>query len=230
MKIYEILLAVLILFIGGCFGLWLGVETVYVEVEEVPTKTIFDLGGFIATIISAVVTVLGFILAIHVYKSWHSQQLDQSIIGVKLDIIKNISILDRTLSKHILLAGENDLNDQLDKCIIELNDTIKLFYTLDTSSRNNLSVSECMVYDIDDFLRPAKRFKSLASDYARLAKSGEIVCSRQSIAVNSTLMLDTSLQFFRIAFNGGLTGTPMELYITTAKLGESAMIDVRNAV
>ncbi|TKF98947.1 hypothetical protein FCV71_01410 [Vibrio lentus] len=230
MKIYDILLAVLILFIGGCFGIWLGVETVYVEVEEVPTKTIFDLGGFIATIISAVITVLGFILAIHVYKSWHSQQLDQSIIGVKLDIIKSISTLDRTLSKHILLASEDVLNDQLDTCIIELNDTIKLFYTLDISSRNNLSVSECMAYDIDDFLRPAKRFKSLASDYSRLVKSGGIVCNRESIAVRSTMMLDTSLQFFRIAFDGALTGTPMALYITTAQLAESSMVQVRGAV
>ncbi len=98
-KFAYIILGVLFFFVGICIGVWFGLEYVYIEVETIPTKTIFDIITLIFTVIGAVATFCATLLAFFVYFSWNKQQNDILLIQIKSKIISDLISLNLLLSR-----------------------------------------------------------------------------------------------------------------------------------
>lgn len=126
MKIIKILASILVFIIGIMIGIWFGVENVYVEVETIPTKTTIDIITFIATIIGAAATLLGFILALYVSYSWKKQQVDQAVIDSKLKLVKLICETDLAVARYLITKGQESLDPPLIALYVHMRSHIAL--------------------------------------------------------------------------------------------------------
>ena len=187
MKINEIIFYIFVLFIGISIGLWVGVEYVYVEVETIPTKTMFDVISLIATVFACVSTILGLWLASHVYQTWARQQVAQEIIKVKFDLIREITDLDTCFAK-LLLTGtsenEKALIGALQLSRIKVFNLIRHYYTIDKNSRNEKTVLTCKANYLGDHLDLVKRLCLFALEVHRLHGKSHMRLNNGTVTVD----------------------------------------------
>ena len=187
MKIDEIIFYVFVLFIGISIGLWVGVEYVYVEVETIPTKTMFDVISLIATVLACVATTLGLWLASHVYRTWARQQVAQEIIKVKFDLIREITNLDTSFA-NLLLAGtpenQKTLIGALQLSRIKVFNLIRHYYTIDKNLRNEKTVLTCKVHYMGDHLDLVKRLCFFALEVNRLHGENYMLLNNGLVSVD----------------------------------------------
>lgn len=167
LKVVFILSSLLVFVLGGCLGMWFGIETVYIEVETIPTKTVFDKITLLATIIAATGTLITTFLAIWAYAQWKKQQNEIELIKIRKNIIINISSLKNSIlmiiyrSSNIDGAKKESLAD-LSVALLELKSNIELYYVLSNKKIEIGELSGMSVYAQDDFLDNTKEFFSMA--------------------------------------------------------------------
>lgn len=187
MKIDEIIFFVFVLFIGILIGLWGGVEYVYVEVETIPTKTMFEVISLIATVLACVSTILGLWLAVHVYRTWARQQVAQEIIKVKFDLIREITELDTSFAKLLLTSTPESLKaliSELQLSRIKVFNLIRHYYTIDKNSRNGKTVLNCKANYQGDYLDLAKRLCFFALEVHKLYGKSHMLLNNGFVTVD----------------------------------------------
>lgn len=217
MKIIKILFSIFVFIIGIMIGIW------FVEVETIPTKTTIDIITFIATIIGAAATLLGFILAAYVFYSWKKQQVDQAVIESNIALIIAVNTLEVALSRYIVTKGRVCFRTQQ----IELNLAIKHYYVMNENALNgqNLKDSTLLTWEKDP-LKLVKKFRALAKYFDHLDLNEFILFPNNesfSITNNEHIYNDQ----FNEKFNGNDTGEIYELLSLISELADEAALDIR---
>ena len=234
MKINEIIFYVFVLFIGISIGLWAGVKYVYVEVETIPTKTMFDVISLFATVLACFSTILGLWLASHVYQTWARQQVALEIVKVKFDLIREITDLDTSFAKLLLTgAPENQkaLIGALKLSQIKVFNLIRHYYTIDKDSRNKKTVLACKVGYMGDHLDLVKRLCFFAFEVHRLHGTSHMRLNNGIVTVE--LDKPINKEFEKIWKEASLTEpkcSVLKFYSVISDLAQKTMDEVSESI
>ncbi|CAH6984655.1 hypothetical protein VCHA50O407_150001 [Vibrio chagasii] len=173
MKFHIIAYMLLALTLGFASGVWFGVGSTVIIVEEVPTKSALDLVAIVFTILGGGATFVATIFAIYAYSTWKLQQKESTLIGQRVKIVKSIFSLQKSIAKLLYRSGSEYedvkkyatlLADELS----EIHGDLEIYYALKLSNESQWSLSEACVLPIGDSLDDLKEFLLVSTDLYRL--------------------------------------------------------------
>ncbi|EGR1345554.1 hypothetical protein [Vibrio parahaemolyticus] len=160
MKFVPVIVGIMTFSIGVFLGFWFGVERVYVDQENIPTKTTFDMMSIIAGWLGAIGTCLALIFAMYVFVKWRKQVIDEHMLDTAMNILKlNISLkrnvhalflskVDGSCKQSNLMRIKSDLD--------ELEWKIEIFYAITIAKGDKFIWFLKSNYSAEDFLRNTK--------------------------------------------------------------------------
>ncbi|PMM08987.1 hypothetical protein BCT62_14235 [Vibrio splendidus] len=138
MKIQHCVYLFIALSIGFCCGIWFGVERVYIEVEEIPSKTTFDVISLISSILSTVCAFITTFLAIYLFQKWRHQQNESNLIQLRNNIISDSIDLNRSFNGFLVRYYRYEKENKVDELVAEVSNAnlkliskLTLYYSLE---------------------------------------------------------------------------------------------------
>ncbi|WP_029791010.1 hypothetical protein [Vibrio harveyi] len=236
MKAVYISSGIIVFIIVLCLGIWFGIEKVYVEVEAIPTKTIFDFVTLIATIIAACGTLVATCLAIYAYGQWRKQQHEIELIGIRKKLIIDVSTLKAALLKltvkYYMAEVEKNtkgLTDDIAVAMLELKSNIELYYVLSNPQLEMGTLKNHSIEPQGDFLDKAKEFNRIASGFYGLALLDFITSKPTSMTFNEhglTCVPDSMKDFVSRVADDDLTALVKNIDKEINEISDLAMLSI----
>lgn len=181
----------MVLLVGFCFGVFLGVEIITIEVDTIPKMTISDLIVFVSTVLGAISAFIATVLAIVAFSQWRKQQRDFFLMEIKRDLIRKLNELGSSIRLYVSLSSQNDSKAEIhfEKMYLELIESHRLvtqYYSLSTIDRGGKPIIEYTVKKQSDFLDSAKQVIGIANELCNLKKIGFIEITSQRVKYHIT--------------------------------------------
>lgn len=137
MRIQYYLYSFIALGVGFCGGLWFGLQHIYIEVEEIPTKTIFDVITLISSILATVCVFVTTFLAIYLFRKWRYQQHESNLMQLRNNIIADSISLNRVFNGFLVRYYMYEQEQKVDELVAEVSNSnleliskLTLYYSL----------------------------------------------------------------------------------------------------